>query len=64
MAERIGDYLVRTGVMSLEQVQDVLKRQKAGNTKPFGEIALELKYIPDTRPIDLFLDFQEKLLGD
>jgi hypothetical protein len=64
MADRIGDFLVRTGVMSQQQVDDVLRRQKAGDKKPFGEIAIELKYIPDSGAIDLFLDYQEKQLGD
>ncbi len=64
MAERIGDYLVRTGAMSQEQAEDVIRRQRGGDKRPFGEIAMELKYIPDSSPIDRFLEYQEKQLGD
>jgi hypothetical protein len=45
-------------------VEDVARRQKAGDKRPFGEIALDLKYIPDNSPIDRFLEYQEKQLGD
>ncbi len=64
MAERIGDYLVRAGAMSQEQVDEVIRRQQGGDRRPFGEIALELRYIPDSSPIDGFLEYQEKQLGD
>jgi hypothetical protein len=42
MAERIGDYLVRTGKMSQAQVEEVLRTQKAGDKRSFGEIAAGL----------------------
>jgi hypothetical protein len=64
MAERIGDFLVRVGAMTQGQVEDVARRQEAGDKRPFGEIALDLKYIPDNSPIDRFLEYQEKQLGD
>jgi hypothetical protein len=47
MSERIGEFLVRIGVMTGEQVQEVLQAQKAGDTRLFGEIAIEFGYIND-----------------
>ena len=47
MAEKIGEGLIRIGVMIRAQVDDVLKRQKAGDRRLFGEIAIELGYIND-----------------
>jgi len=47
MSEKIGDNLVTIGAMTQEQVNDVLQRQKDGDDRLFGEIAIELKYIDD-----------------
>ena len=47
MADRIGDNLVKIGAMTQEQVDDVLQRQKNGDSRLFGEIAIELEYIDD-----------------
>ncbi len=47
MAERIGDILIRIGAMGKRQVDDVLRRQKAGDKRIFGEIAIDLGYIDD-----------------
>ncbi len=47
MADRIGDNLVKIGAMTQEQVDDVLQRQKDGDSRLFGEIAIELEYIDD-----------------
>ena len=47
MADRIGDNLVKIGAMTKEQVDDVLQRQKDGDSRLFGEIAIELEYIDD-----------------
>lgn len=47
MADRIGDNLVKIGAMTQEQVEDVLQRQKDGDNRLFGEIAIELEYIDD-----------------
>lgn len=46
-SSRIGENLVSIGAMSMEQVNDVLAKQKAGDDRLFGEIAIELKYIDD-----------------
>jgi hypothetical protein len=45
--EKIGDVLMRIGAMTGEQVEEVLRTQKAGDTRIFGEIAIELGYIND-----------------
>jgi hypothetical protein len=45
--ERIGETLIRIGAMTRDQVESVLRRQKAGDGRLFGEIALELGLIDD-----------------
>lgn len=42
---RIGDGLVKMGEMTDEQVLDVLQKQKDGDRRLFGEIAVDLDYI-------------------
>jgi hypothetical protein len=44
MAERIGDFLVRTGAMKQAQVEAVIAAQKAGDSRTFGEIAVALGF--------------------
>jgi hypothetical protein len=44
MAERIGDFLVRTGAMQQQQVEAVIAAQKAGDTRTFGDIAVALGF--------------------
>ncbi len=36
MADRIGDNLVKIGAITQEQVEDVLQRQKTGDTRLFN----------------------------
>jgi hypothetical protein len=64
MAERIGEFLVEIGVMSDTQVATVINHQQAGDERLFGEIAMELGYLADNEPIDKFLEYQEKQLGE
>jgi hypothetical protein len=47
MANRIGEFLVKIRAMSQEQVDHVLKLQREGDTRIFGEIALELRFLND-----------------
>jgi hypothetical protein len=47
MEERIGEALVRIGALKSFQVDDVLRLQKNGDKRLFGEIAIELGYIDD-----------------
>ena len=64
MAERIGEFLIEIGIMSDTQVATVINHQQAGDERLFGEIAMELGYLADNEPIDKFLEYQEKQLGD
>jgi hypothetical protein len=41
----MGEELIRIGVMTKTQVDDVLARQKSGDKRLFGEIAISLGYI-------------------
>ena len=50
--------------MSTSQVTVVINHQQSGDERLFGEIAMELGYLADNEPIDKFLEFQEKQLGD
>jgi len=47
MSEKIGEFLQRIGVMNEQQVQEILDAQKAGDSRMFGEIAIEFGYIND-----------------
>ncbi len=48
MAERVGEFLVRIGAMTTDQVAEVGKIQDAEEEpRLFGEIAIELGYIDD-----------------
>ena len=51
--EKIGEGLIRIGAMSDTQVEDVLKRQKEGDERLFGEIAVELSYVD----VDAIIDY-------
>ncbi len=43
--EKIGQWLVKAGAMTQEDVQAVLEEQKKGNGSLFGIIAMENGYI-------------------
>jgi hypothetical protein len=45
MGERIGDFLVRTKAMQQSQVDAVLRAQKDGDKRSFGEIAVALGFV-------------------
>lgn len=48
MAERVGDFLIRIGAITAEQMAEVLKIQDAEEEpRLFGQIAIELGYIDD-----------------
>jgi len=47
MPEKIGEFLLRIGVINQQQVQEILDAQKAGDGRLFGEIAIEFGYIND-----------------
>jgi hypothetical protein len=47
MSGRIGETLVRIGAIKPHQVDDILLAQKDGDSRLFGEIAIEFGYIND-----------------
>jgi hypothetical protein len=47
IGEKIGEALVRIGAMKPYQMDDVLRAQKSGDNRLFGEIAIECGYIND-----------------
>ena len=47
MTERIGEFLLQIEAIKPYQVDDVLRAQKTGDTRLFGEIGLEFGYIND-----------------
>jgi len=47
MSEKIGEFLQRIGVMNQKQVQEILDAQTAGDSRMFGEIAIDFGYIND-----------------
>ncbi len=57
MENRIGEFLVQIGAMKQFQVDDVLRVQKDGDGRMFGEIAIELGYIND-EAIRKYLDYK------
>jgi hypothetical protein len=57
--ERIGEFLLRVGAMTREQIQQVLKAQEEGDGRRFGEIALERGYIQDDA-VKRYLEYLEK----
>jgi len=49
MADRIGEFLVRIGAMTNEQVEKVLTAQKGGDTRAFGRLPMLLASWTTTR---------------
>jgi hypothetical protein len=47
MSERIGETLVRIGAIKPYQVNDILFAKKKGDSRLFGEIAIDFGYIND-----------------
>jgi hypothetical protein len=50
--ERIGYALVRTKAITQEQCNEVLQKQKEGDKRLFGEIAVSMGYIEFTALIE------------
>jgi hypothetical protein len=55
MNPRIGEYFVGIQLLSLEQLEEVLKRQDDYPGMKFGEVAVKLGYL-EQRDIDEFLE--------
>jgi hypothetical protein len=47
MRDKIGSRLIRIGAMTRAEVNDVLARQREGDSRCFGELAIALGYIND-----------------
>jgi hypothetical protein len=62
MENRIGEFLVRIGAMQQYQIDDVLRVQQGGDSRMFGEIAIELGYINDAA-IKKYLDYRHTQAG-
>jgi hypothetical protein len=58
MAERIGDYMIRTGAMNKSQVDEVVKVKTAGDQRHFGDIAFSLGFIK-AADVEAFLAAQK-----
>ena len=58
--EKIGEGLIRIQAMTKDQVDIVLTKQKDGDKRLFGEIAVELGYI-DVQAIINYLKSTNKL---
>jgi hypothetical protein len=58
MAERIGDYMIRTGTMNQTQVDMVIHAQKTGDKRSFGQIAVSLGFISQAN-VEAFLTVQK-----
>ena len=62
MQDRIGEFLVQIGAMQHYQVEDVLRVQQGGDSRMFGEIAIELGYINDAA-IKKYIDYRHSQTG-
>ena len=58
MAERIGDFMIRTGAMSQTQVDEVVRAKSGGDQRHFGDIAVSLGFIKQT-DVQAFLASQK-----
>jgi hypothetical protein len=62
MENRIGEFLVQIEAMKPYQVDDVLRVQREGDARMFGEIAIELGYINDAA-IQKYIEYRHKAPG-
>ena len=58
MSERMGDYMIRTGVMNQSQVDDVVRAKTTGDTRHFGDIAVSMGFIT-LADVEAFLTAQK-----
>ena len=57
--EKIGDFMVRIGALTKEQVGEILDKQKQEPEKLFGIIAIEMGYL-DVDAINRYIKEKEK----
>lgn len=60
---KIGEFLVHIGAMTQVQVDEVIKAQQGGDSRPFGEIANSLGFVDDTS-IKRFADYLDTSNAD
>ncbi|MBN2440158.1 MAG: hypothetical protein JXJ04_02395 [Spirochaetales bacterium] len=59
--EKIGDFMIRIGALTPEQVKDILRRQKELEPhKLFGKFAVELGYL-NNEALDEYIRVQEEI---
>jgi len=58
MSERLGDYMIRTGLMNQSQVDKVVQVKATGDKRHFGEIAISLGFITGA-DVEAFLSAQK-----
>lgn len=59
MTQKIGEFMDSIGTMSSDQVHDVLSLQERGDTRRFGDIALEKGYLEDNA-LKRYVDYLEQ----
>ncbi len=62
MGERIGEFFVQNGMMDTRQVEIVIQKQRAGDKRVFGVIALKLGYITEDA-LKVYVDHLERQLN-
>ena len=62
MKSKIGDFLIKTGVLKQHQVEDIIRAQQSGDKRLFGEIAVALGYMQEDS-LKRFLDYLERQQG-
>jgi hypothetical protein len=59
VSQRIGEFLLKIGAMNQAQIDHVLRLQSEGDSRIFGEIALNLHYLNDDA-IKRYVDHLER----
>ena len=57
--ERIGEFLVRIQAMNTHQVRQIVQAQSAGDSRRFGDIAVDLGFVRDDA-IKRYVDYLER----
>ncbi|RPJ09189.1 MAG: hypothetical protein EHM28_02240 [Spirochaetaceae bacterium] len=60
--EKIGEGLMRIGAMAQDQVSAVLKRQKNGDPRLFGEIAVDMGFVDIQAVINYLQSTNKRIL--
>ena len=63
MAEKIGEFLSRIGLIGPEHIERILAAQKNGDDRSFGEIAVSLGFVNGAAISD-YLEAKKKALKD